>query len=286
MKTFLKLSLTLLLFVFATSCSSEDSNDLNEIETQLLGKWYFENPSTNPSNNNSFTFASQGKVTYSYWDGESGDNYYDETGTFSFNGVVMTMIFPEGVSLVFVQKVVFINDNVVEFQPTAISGEDAYEGDYFRAGASSYENSETLSDELHLYFDTGNIWGSAGNSSCNDLPANTDNINVKLTFISDGVEISSKSFSEKEGYQIHEIEVLTGDIISLKVQLEDFNPDIINRAIFMYDMIARVETINGTILAGEYLGELYYCNESRYEVVFTYNKESNTFNTEEKTHSF
>jgi len=134
MKTFLKLSLTLVLFVFATSCSSEDSNssDLNEIETQLLGTWYFENPSTNPSNNNSFTFASQGKVTYSYWDGKSGDNYYDETGTFSFNGDVMTMIFPEGVSLVFVQKVVFINDNVVEFEEKGVSNENAYDGVYYK----------------------------------------------------------------------------------------------------------------------------------------------------------
>ncbi len=277
--------LVLIAISVLTGCSSDDDN-LSEIETQLLGKWLFENPNNNPTINNSFTFTSNGSVTYSYWDGGQGNNYDSETGTFSFNGDVMTMIFSENVTLTFVQKVVFINGNVVEFQPTGVSGENAYEGDYFRDGASNYDDTEPILDELNLYFDTGNILGSAWNSSCNDLPANDDNINIKLTFYSDGEEVSSISFSETEGYQIHEFKELTGDVISFKVQLEDFNPDNLDRAITVYDMGAKVETINGTVLVNEFIGELYYCTESRYEVVFTYDKVDNTYTVEEQTHSF
>ena len=52
----------LLLFIlsmsfFTTSCSNDDnsSDNSNQIYQDLLGKWYFENPTTNPTHNNSFT---------------------------------------------------------------------------------------------------------------------------------------------------------------------------------------------------------------------------------------
>ena len=150
--------LALIAILLFTACSSDDENSLSELETQLLGEWLFEDPNTNPSTNNSFTFTSDGNVTYSYWDGGQGNNYGSETGTFSFNEDVMTMIFPEGVSLTFVQKVVYINDNVVEFQSTGVSGENAYEGDYFRDGAASYETPDD--GRRIVYFDTGNVLNS------------------------------------------------------------------------------------------------------------------------------
>lgn len=127
-------SLTLFLSVITiSSCSGDDSSSSqnNEVHQKLIGKWYFDDPSTNPSVNNSFTFTSNGHVTYSYWTGTANE-YDSETGSFSVTGDIMTMTFPETVSLDFVQKVVFINDNEVEFQDTGVSGQEAYEGDYFK----------------------------------------------------------------------------------------------------------------------------------------------------------
>lgn len=126
---------TLFSLVFFTNCSSDDnsSSQNNETYQKLIGKWFFDDPSINPTINNSFTFTSNGRVTYSYWTG-TGNEYDSETGSFSVNEDVMTMTFPETVSLEFIQKVVFINDNNVEFQPTGVSGQEAYEGDYFRDG--------------------------------------------------------------------------------------------------------------------------------------------------------
>lgn len=131
-KTFYFFAVLLSLALF-TNCSNDDnSSSQNNVTYQkLIGKWYFDDPSTNPSVNNSFTFTSNGYVTYSYWTG-TGSEYDSETGTFSVTDDVMTMTFPETVSLVFVQKVVFINNNEVEFQPTGNSTEEAYEGDYFK----------------------------------------------------------------------------------------------------------------------------------------------------------
>lgn len=146
MKSILKFSLLVLSIALVSSCSSDDSdNNQNEIQTQLLGKWLFENPNNNPTVNNSFAFTTSGSVTYSYWTG-SGNNYDNETGTYSFNGDVMTMDFPENVNLTYVQKVVFLGENVVEFQSTGVSGENAYEGDYFRDGASDYNTIPTLKE--------------------------------------------------------------------------------------------------------------------------------------------
>ncbi len=157
-----KVLLVLIAVLSFTACSNDsDDNNSSEIETKLLGKWLFENPNNTPTVNNSFTFTSDGKVIYSYWDGGSGNNYDSETGPFSFNEDVMTMIFPEDVSLTFVQKVVFINDNVVEFEETGVSNENAYEGVYYRDGAESYEGFvEQLpaSTQLHIVeFKTGTL---------------------------------------------------------------------------------------------------------------------------------
>jgi hypothetical protein len=273
------------IFVF-TACSSDDDNDNNssEVESQILGKWLFENPNTNPSFNNSFTFSSDGHVTYSYWDGGQGNNYDSETGTFSFSGEIMTMIFPEGVSLTFVQKVVYINDNVVEFQSTGVSGENAYEGDYFRDGAASYE---TPDDGRRIVsFDTGNVLNSAFGSSCYGLSSTDENINVKLTFLSDGVEVRSESYSALPDYQIHEVEELAGNVISVKLELLDFNPSVLDKDIIIYDIGVSIENGAGTVVTSEYLGELSYCTESRYEVVYTYNNTNDTSSIEEQTHSF
>lgn len=119
---------------FFTNCSSDDnsSSQNNETYQKLIGKWYFDNPSTNPTVNNSFTFVSNGHVTYSYWTG-TGNNYDSETGNFSVNNDVLTMVFPETVTLTFVQKVMFINDNTVQFVAAEGSNEEPFEGTYYKS---------------------------------------------------------------------------------------------------------------------------------------------------------
>ncbi|GAA4237590.1 hypothetical protein GCM10022291_24750 [Postechiella marina] len=283
MKTILKLSLTVLLLTLTTSCSSDDNDiNTNELQSQLLGKWLFENPNNNPSVNNSFTFTSSGNVTYSYWTG-SGTNYDSETGTFTFNGDIMTMVFPEGVTLTYVQKVLFTNDNVVEFQSTGVSGEDAYEGDYFRDGADSYESPDDINiDKLNLFFDTGNAW----RTGCGGTYSSEAKISIKVTYLSDGKEVDSKTISSRQGFQIHENIELEGDVISLKVRLEDFNASALDKGIVLHDSAVRIETSDETILVNENLGELFICTDSRYEVLFTYKKVDNTFTLEVETDGF
>lgn len=125
----------ILIAIFSlVACSSDDDNSSNnnEISQNLLGKWYFEDPTTNPTYNNSFTFTADGNVVYSYWDGTPGNNYDSETGTFSVEGDILTMVYPETVVLTFIQKVVFISENEVEFQDTGVAGEEAYEGTYYK----------------------------------------------------------------------------------------------------------------------------------------------------------
>ena len=283
MKNVFLILIAILSFV---SCSSDDDNgnNLSEVEAQIFGRWLFENPNNNPTINNSFAFTSEGNVIYSYWDGNAGNNYLSETGTFSFSGDIMTMIFPEGVSLTFVQKVVYINDNVVEFQPTGVSTENAYEGDYFREGADSYETPDD--GRRIVFFDTGNILNSVWGSSCYGLSSTEENINVKLTFLSDGVEVRSESYSSVPGYQIHEVEELVGDEISVKLELLDFNPNVLDKDIIIYDIAVSIENGVGTIVTTELIGELFYCTESRYEVIYTYNNDNDTSSIEEQTYSF
>lgn len=117
-----------------SSCTNSDdstNSTSNPIEQKLIGKWYFKDPSTSPSNNNSFTFNTNGKVTYSYWTG-TGTSYDSETGTFSTSGDKLTMVFPETVSLTFVQKVVFITEKKVQFIATGNPDEEPYDGTYYK----------------------------------------------------------------------------------------------------------------------------------------------------------
>ena len=147
MKSILKLTLILLSFLVVACSSSDDSSDANQIDSQIIGKWYFGNPLiVGLETNNSFTFNANGEVVYSYWSGGADFDFLTETGTYSFNGDIMTMIFPEGVTLTFVQRVEFITDNIVEFIQTSNPNENAYEGDYFRDGADNYDLPPTVKE--------------------------------------------------------------------------------------------------------------------------------------------
>lgn len=116
------------------SCSKEDdSSGQNVIEQKLIGKWYFADPEIyGYATNNSFTFNSNKEVTYSFWTGGSNNEFNSETGSFSVDGDILTMTFPDNVVLVFIQKVEFINDNKVEFLLAEGSGGEPYDGTYYR----------------------------------------------------------------------------------------------------------------------------------------------------------
>lgn len=228
-----KVLLVLIAISSFLACSSDDDNsNSSKIETKLLGKWFFENPNNNPTVNNSFTFTSDGKVIYSYWDGGSGNSYDSETGTFSFDEDVMTMTFPEGVSLTFVQKVVFINDNVVEFEETGVSNENAYDGVYYRDGALSYEGVVeplSASTQLHMVeFKTGTLdtWVSVSlttkltladgtkstiNSNFDstqniinvEIPVNTANFEIDF-YIEDSSQVEMRFYNSVDNANVHQ----------------------------------------------------------------------------------
>ncbi|MCB4807546.1 hypothetical protein LG651_04735 [Tamlana sp. 62-3] len=277
-----KIYLVLIAILSLVSCSTEDNTIENETHAKLIGKWYFDDPNIYPEGNNSFTFSTNGVVTYTNWN-PYVDAFEDEDGTYSFDGDIMTMTFPDGVSLTFVQKVVFINNNIVEFQETGVSGELAYEGDYFRDG----EIEEVEEDSsLKLLFDTGNVLTSGYGSPCYELSSESDNINTKLTFLLDGEEVNTYNYSSTPDYQVHESAMLDGDEIKIKFELVDFNPEVLDKGIIIYDIMVTIENSQGEVIRIENLGELYYCNDSRYEVTFIYNVKNDTFTIEDKTHQF
>lgn len=132
MKRTLYLFIVLMSLTIFTNCSDDDkttNNTNNEVYQKLIGKWYHDSPE--PEYNSALTFKSNGSVIYTYWTGNS-NNYDTETGTFNVDGEIMTMVFPQTVTLTFVQKVVFINNNQADFQPTGNANEEAYEGMWYR----------------------------------------------------------------------------------------------------------------------------------------------------------
>lgn len=118
---------------FSCSRNDDDLNSSNETRQKLIGKWYFSDPSVYGfSTNNSFTFTSDGKVTYTYWTGGMNSDFDSETGTYTADGDKLTMIYPETVTLKFVQKVVFHSDKKVEFVDTGNPNEEPYDGTYYK----------------------------------------------------------------------------------------------------------------------------------------------------------
>lgn len=124
--------ITLSLFT-AIGCSRDNGVDEStsaNLKTKLIGKWYFADPAIyGTSNNNSFTFTTDNKVTYKFGSGAS--DY--ENGTYSVDGDKLTMTYPQNVTLTYVQKVVFLTDTKVEFVATGKAGEEPYDGTYYKS---------------------------------------------------------------------------------------------------------------------------------------------------------
>lgn len=273
--------LTLIAIFSLVACTSDDDNSSdNETFDSLIGQWFFEDPATNPTINNSFTFNSDGSVIYSYWDGTPGNNYDSETGSFSVDADILTMTFPENVTLTYVQRVNFINANIVEFLSTGVSGEEPYDGDYFRANPVDIEPPA----QLKLI-----VTGTTFNDQCVTTGITLNNsYDVKLSFISDGTEADSQTFTGTNAININEDETMSGGVLKMIMTLQNFNannPDA-GKGTGVSDITVKIEDTDGNTLLDENIGGLLICMDTWYEVEFTYNKSDATFNSEFQTHGF
>lgn len=132
MKQTLTYTFLLSIFLLLASCSKDDdSPSLNETGQKLIGEWSFDDPATQPIPTSSFTFMSDGKVTYRFVT-ISGNSYDSETGSFSVNGDKLTMVFPETVTLTYVQKIVFLTDKKMQFSSTGNPKEEPWDGIYYK----------------------------------------------------------------------------------------------------------------------------------------------------------
>ncbi|WP_179318822.1 hypothetical protein [Winogradskyella helgolandensis] len=175
-----------------TCSNSDDSSNLNEVGQGLIGEWYFDNPVIyGVATNNSFVFNSSGEVIYNNWSGDADYDFNSEVGSFSVDGDILTMIFPEGVELTFVQLVAFENDYKVYFQPVSGSQYEAYEGDYFREGytgpydydiqVSGYSSSDQQYPLAITYYwdnESGNLETHTINSQTNTDINESYNVNA------------------------------------------------------------------------------------------------------------
>lgn len=251
--------LVLIAILSFTACSDDDENNnsLNELQTQLLGKWYFGNPQiVGLETNNSFTFNSEGQVTYSYWSGGADFDFFTEEGTYSFDGDIMTMVYPEDVVLTFVQKVVFINNNVVEFQDTGVSGENAYEGDYFREGAISYESPDGTLKEYQI-----SLLGSSSSSQSYPLT-------IEYYVDDENGQISTQIVNSQTGTDV----------------IESIFIESVDKIGFKYDVTGYEDTVIGGVEIRNVETDTYIFSESSLQIednqVFIYDISDNSYTIE------
>lgn len=111
--------------------SGHEISQINPTGFKLIGKWSFTTPDRD--SRTSFTFFSDQTVRYIYSQGRGDDlEYKYEDGKWGIDEDILTMIYPKSDSLVFVQKVDFIDKNTVRFTMAPDSDFDPYIGIYYR----------------------------------------------------------------------------------------------------------------------------------------------------------
>lgn len=129
MKKSILLFVLLISSIISFSCSGDDdSTNLNETAQKLIGTWG--DYGLDEVFYKKFTFRSDSKVEYYTY--PNGEPILEEIGDWSMDGDILTMEFPETVLLVFVQKVVFTNDDTVQFIEVSGTEHEAWEGTYYR----------------------------------------------------------------------------------------------------------------------------------------------------------
>lgn len=110
------------------SCNNDDSTNLNENAQKLIGTWG--TLGWDDEFYKKFTFRNDSKVEYYTY--HSNENELEEIGTWSMDGDILTMVYPETITSTFVQKVIFISDSKVQFIQAEGSNEEPWEGTYYR----------------------------------------------------------------------------------------------------------------------------------------------------------
>ena len=126
MKTIFKIIILALVIVTFTSCSSDDDSgsNNNEIVSKLIGTWGVINPNDNLELVE-LSFYDNGSVKYyTYFNYPNPE--LEEIGNWSVNGSILTMDFTETVLLRYVQNVIFIGDNELQFQRVENSEDDPW----------------------------------------------------------------------------------------------------------------------------------------------------------------
>lgn len=248
MKLIKFLFLTLISAITLSCSNSDDSSDLSEAGQNLLGQWYFEEVGFEP--NNSFTFDADGTVIYSYWDGSSTNPYEfdEEDGTWSLDGDILTMNFPEGFNLTYIQKLTFENEYKVIFEEVEGAQFDAYSGDYFKDGyvgpkqymieiAGESSSQQQYPIEIIYYYDdeSGVLQSETVNTQ-----TNTDIINnyTASTYNKIGFEYSVTGYTESTINSVYITDVSSNTII-----FSNSNLEVEDNETFMYDISSNSYTI-------------------------------------------
>jgi hypothetical protein len=123
------------LILFTNYSFNNSSSTLSPLEQKLIGKWYFTDPSLVEGNpNNSFTFTSDKKVTYKYWNDKS-HKYKTEKGTFTGkrDELIMTIALDDSMYIEYHQKVIFLNDERVQFVAPEEHSNFVFDGYFYKA---------------------------------------------------------------------------------------------------------------------------------------------------------
>lgn len=125
MRQILSLFFALTLISVLNSCSNNDSTGSGN-NSQIVATWGTEwNDVNGVSVRPKFTFLSNGNVKYYTYAG-GNEPELEEIGTYSLNGDILLMEFPETVLLKFKNKVTFLNDTELEFEEVNENGFDSW----------------------------------------------------------------------------------------------------------------------------------------------------------------
>lgn len=122
--------LTFIFLISLNSCSNDDNNGSGN-NSKIVGTWGTEwNDGSGVSVHPKFTFLSNGNVKYyTYPSGSQPE--LEEIGTYSLNGDILVMNFPETVLIKFKNKVIFVSDTEMEFEEVNENGFDTWSADTY-----------------------------------------------------------------------------------------------------------------------------------------------------------
>jgi len=128
----------------------------------------------------------------------------------------------------------------------------------------------------------------AGSAFVDNCDITTNSYDIKLEFLSDNQVRNTKNYSGSSNVVKIDDYSLSGDIIGLRVTLNNFdiNNQQSGRGTGMSNINVTIEDEEFTNIFEGNIGGLLICTDTWYEVMFTYNVSTDTPNIETKTHDF